>query len=388
MNYNKLKKYVWCLVAVLAVLVLVTGILVQFKPVANTQTVVQTEQTSLKIENDETVPNRKAPLFLRVFNRQNAVMQMTPRAVSDAKIGEIFEKNMPDRAGAVVVLNPNTGEILNAYSHTSGSRNIAFSGNYASGSTMKVLWAAVSVEEDRELKDFENPGVYAGIPNAGDVPNLVNLKDALKYSVNTYFACLADTKLTDALMHEYAKKFYMGKPLLVEGTDTIITSQFGGGRPALGIGQGALAISPLHMAMVCATIANDGVLMMPFMKSEGRLESPVQDFYRQKAVRVFSPETAERVTEGMIAVVNEEEGTGVKAKIDGVTVAGKTGTAQNETMGRSNLDHTWFISFAPAENPQIALAVLVEYSGMSGGDAAAPIAKDVIKYYLDLEDTQ
>lgn len=377
-NYNKLKKYVWCLVALLFIAVIGVGGYTMMQPVSN-QVVADMEpyvEGNVHVEPIE---------YLMADTSNQAIMALTHTGNAEKKLGEIFDKHMPDRAGAIVVLNPKTGEILNAYSHTSSDRNIAFSGNYASGSTMKVLWAAVSVEENVELTDFENPGVYAGIPNAGDVPELVNLKDALKYSVNTYFACLADTKLTEELMQTYAQKFYMGKPLLVGGTDKIITSQFGGGKPALGIGQGALAISPLHMAMICATIANDGVLMMPYTKDDNKT-SPVQAVRKRKGERIFSPETAERVTEGMIAVVNEKEGTGTKAKINGITVAGKTGTAQNETMGRSNLDHTWFICFAPAEDPEIAMAVLVEYSGMSGGDAAAPIAKDVVKYYLNLED--
>jgi peptidoglycan glycosyltransferase len=158
---------------------------------------------------------------------------------------------------------------------------------------------------------------------------------------------------------------------------------------ATGIGQGKLMVSPLQMAMVAAGIANNGTIMQPYLvktveKEEGNIlrKSEAETLYD-----MVSPSTADQLKSMMVSVV--EEGTGTRAQISGVQVAGKTGTAQNEKSTESDSkDHAWFIGFAPAEDPKIAVAVLLEYRGEGGGRAAAPVAAKVMSAWLKLSESQ
>ncbi|MGH8881278.1 MAG: penicillin-binding transpeptidase domain-containing protein, partial [Stackebrandtia sp.] len=147
------------------------------------------------------------------------------------------------------------------------------------------------------------------------------------------------------------------------------------------IGQGDAAATPLQMAVVAAAIANGGEVPRPQLVREVRDASGavVRRSSPETIGRAMSPQTAERLTEMMVAVV--ESGTGTAAQMEGITVAGKTGTAQTGTEGAS--PHAWFICFAPAENPRLAVAVLVENGGTfgseaTGGQVAAPIAKAIL----------
>jgi peptidoglycan glycosyltransferase len=151
-----------------------------------------------------------------------------------------------------------------------------------------------------------------------------------------------------------------------------------------GIGQFDVRATPLQMAMVASAIANHGVLMKPYLVAEVRDPDlrVIQQTQPQKLSTAMSPETAAALTVMMQAVVNN--GTGTPGQISGVSVAGKTGTAET---GLDTPPHTWFVAFAPAENPTIAVAVLVENGGdigneATGGKVAAPIAKAVIEAAL------
>src|SRR5262249_20859554 len=141
--------------------------------------------------------------------------------------------------------------------------------------------------------------------------------------------------------------------------------------------------TPLQMAMVAAAIANHGVVMAPYLVKE--LDNPdftvLSTTQAHELGRAVTPQVAEGLTRMMRAVV--ERGTGTAAQISGVAVAGKTGTAQHG----GGAPHAWFIAFAPAQRPTIAVAVLVEDGGSlgneaTGGRVAAPIAKDVIEAWL------
>jgi peptidoglycan glycosyltransferase len=147
------------------------------------------------------------------------------------------------------------------------------------------------------------------------------------------------------------------------------------------IGQGDAAATPLQMAIVAATIANDGEVPRPRLVREviDANGGVAQRFRPESLGEAMSPQTAQTLTDMMVAVV--ESGTGVAAQIPGIKVAGKTGTAQ--TVEGQN-PHTWFIAFAPADDPQIAVAVIVENGGSfgseaTGGAVAAPIAKIMIE---------
>jgi len=152
-----------------------------------------------------------------------------------------------------------------------------------------------------------------------------------------------------------------------------------------GIGQGNVATTPLQMALVAAGIANHGVVMQPHL---GHIVTddagkPIRTLPNKVWKRATSPETAARVRDFMVQVVNSRGGTGTAARLPGITVAGKTGTAQT-TEGAA--PHAWFVAFAPAEAPQYAVAVLVEHRGgnteATGGRVAAPIARDLLAYLL------
>jgi peptidoglycan glycosyltransferase len=147
----------------------------------------------------------------------------------------------------------------------------------------------------------------------------------------------------------------------------------------MAFGQERLAVTPLQMAMVASTVANGGVEMEPqvlnrVVDSGGHTVVRIQP---QKLNRVMSPQTAREINSMMVAAVNN--GTGGAAAIPGISVAGKTGTAETGTSG---INTTWFIAFAPADNPKVAVAVTLQNQTGFGGTTAAPIAKQLLQAVL------
>jgi peptidoglycan glycosyltransferase len=147
----------------------------------------------------------------------------------------------------------------------------------------------------------------------------------------------------------------------------------------LAFGQERLLVTPLQMAMLAATVANEGVVMRPYVVD--RIVAPngsiVVRTKPQSLGRAVKPETAQAVAEMMKEAV--EGGTGTAARISGLTVGGKTGTAET---GVSGLNTTWFISYAGHEQPEVAIAVVVEEQNSTGGATAAPVARDVLQALL------
>jgi peptidoglycan glycosyltransferase len=148
----------------------------------------------------------------------------------------------------------------------------------------------------------------------------------------------------------------------------------------MAIGQGGLQATPLQMAQVAAAVANGGRLMKPHLATrvvdrDGRTVDTISPSLQST---VMKPSTAAAVTDMMVGVV--QRGTGTKAAIPGIQVAGKTGTAETEFGAKIN--DVWFIGFAPAENPRIAVAVTVKAVTGFGGDFAAPIARDIMQELL------
>lgn len=149
---------------------------------------------------------------------------------------------------------------------------------------------------------------------------------------------------------------------------------------SLAIGQGEVSATPLQMAAYTMALANYGEYFQPHIVRFIRDRRTGKTYYTQYGERkiAISNEVFDQLRESMELVVNGPGGTGHGAQIPGIIVAGKTGTAQNP----HGKDHAWFIAFAPVDHPQIALSVLVENAGF-GGSIAAPIAKDLIEYYLN-----
>ena len=211
----------------------------------------------------------------------------------------------------------------------------------------------------------------------------MSLADALRISCNTAYAQLGMDLGADAL-EDMANKFGFGTQFEVPMTSA--ASKFPGDLDApstalSAIGQKDVAATPLQMAMVASAIANDGRLMQPY--SVATVRNPNLDIVSEASAselaRPISSTTAASLTDMMIGVV--ESGTGTSAQIPGVKVAGKTGTAQTTDKASP---HAWFVGFAPADNPEIAIAVIVEHGGSlgaeaTGGAVAAPIARKVMQ---------
>ncbi|WP_026874124.1 peptidoglycan D,D-transpeptidase FtsI family protein [Jiangella gansuensis] len=280
--------------------------------------------------------------------------------------------------------------------------NRAFAQRLPPGSVFKLVTAAAALESGDFAADTEVPG-----PAEYDVPLSTNvlrnqnqqacadgtptLTEALRVSCNTAFAYLGNEVGEDAL-REQAERFGFGTQPLTNDDMNAATSVFPSELDEAltsyaSIGQYDVSATPLQMAMVSAAIANGGVLMEPYLVHSVRgpdLVSPIAQTEPEERTRAVSPETAEQLTEMMVDVV--ENGTGENAQIDGIQVAGKTGTAQ--TGREEDPPYAWFTSFAPADEPRVAVAVVIEEApdtardDIGGGRLAAPIARDVMEAVL------
>jgi penicillin-binding protein 2 len=172
---------------------------------------------------------------------------------------------------------------------------------------------------------------------------------------------------------------------------------FPGETVSVAIGQGYVTVTPLQLANMMAAVANGGKLYRPYLvnKVESVDGATVREYGPELIRNIeLKPDTLKRVHEALADVVNGAGGTGGAARSQMVRVAGKTGTAQvvemkggyvkTEQLAYFNRDHAWFVSYAPVDNPQIAIAVLVEHGG-HGGDAAAPMAKKVFEKFIELQ---
>jgi peptidoglycan glycosyltransferase len=283
----------------------------------------------------------------------------------------------------------------------------ATQGQYPPGSTFKVVTAAAGLESGTITPDtpIDAPGSLEveGTPLENDFGESfpgATLDTALTNSVNTWFGQLGQQLGNDTLF-EYMERFgFNSTPAIDLPSDEVSKSGvfneeelLGAGDPVdlarVAIGQERLAVTPLQMAEVTAAIANGGKLMKPQIWSrvvdpDGRVTKRLDP---SQYSRPISAETAAELTTAMEGVVSE--GTGTNAAISGVSVAGKTGTAEtpgNAACGGGEEENqAWFIGFAPAEDPRIAIAATVECTEEFGNDVAAPIFRDVAETILNGE---
>jgi penicillin-binding protein A len=349
-------------------------------------------------------------------------LSLDPRAQRAAMEG------LDGRAGAVVALDPSTGAILamassptfdpNRLSSHDGAAireyydrltaeeaepllNRALRATYPPGSTFKIVTTAAALSSGRYTPDSDVPGPAAlDLPlTTADLPNsdrqqctpgsdTTTLLNALRRSCNSTFGALGLDLGADAL-REQAEAFGFGQELEVPvpvspslfppEPDEPQTAQSA-------IGQFDVRATPLQMAMVAAGVANGGVVMTPYLVAE--VQAPDLSLLDRTEPEALStavePDVAAALREMMVEVV--AEGTGSNAQIDGVDVAGKTGTAQ---QGEDRPPHAWFASFAPAgpaETARVAVAVVIEGAGseaeISGNRLAAPIAREVMTAVL------
>jgi peptidoglycan glycosyltransferase len=314
------------------------------------------------------------------------------------------------RTGAVEVMasspsyDPNTLHSSSAFARLtrdSGSPlvNRATQFGYAPGSTFKVVTAVAAIDSGRFTPEStvsgRNEVPISGVPLKNDNNESfgqITLTEGLVHSVNTVYAQVAE-QLGKPTMARYMARFgFDRKPRLDYPSEQMSSSgEYLHGRllaptseyvdvGRMGIGQDKLQVTPLQMAEVAAAVANKGVLMTPHLASaivepDGRVAQRISPKVQSVVMR---PSTAASVTKMMEAVVNE--GTGTSAQIPGVQVAGKTGTA--ETQIGAAINNVWFIAFAPAQNPTVAVAVTLKGVPGQGAAFAAPVAKQVIESLL------
>ena len=353
---------------------------------------------------------------------------------------EAAARAMAGQHGAVVAMNPTTGDIYVMYSNPSFDPNPLSSQDpsvvrdtwdtynddpdkpltdrandelYPPGSTFKIITAATALENGYTLETrVANPHVL-DLPLTDDTlqnfggsqcpgGSTISLALAFQVSCNVAFGEIG-LDVGAAALSAQARAFGFCPTDPPERTTCMeptipFAIPFATGRfPVAGyfeqndplvaissIGQDNVLANPLQMALVAAAVANDGVMMRPRLVKEVRDPSGrvVKTFDPQQYGQPISRETALALQEMMESVV--EGGTGTAAQIPGVRVAGKTGTAQH---GKGVAPHAWFVSFAPVDNPQIVVAVIVEDGGdlgdeATGGHVAAPIAKQVIEAFL------
>ncbi len=339
------------------------------------------------------------------------------RTTLDARAQRVALDALAGRRGSVVALEPRTGEVKvmasdpgydpndvdeqSTFQRLLGSSedplvNRATASSYPPGSTFKVVTAAAALDSGKftpdSVLDGSNAKEFGGIPlnNFGDQDyGPVDLTTALTQSVNTVWAQVGASLGKDT-MGRYMRRFgfykdpaldlprnerrasgeYFEGKLLKPGSDRIDV-------PRMAIGQDKLAVTPLQMAMVAATVANEGVLVRPhigdrFVDADGRTTKKI---IGRSGGRVISKEAADQLGQMMANVVRE--GSGTAAALEGVEVAGKTGTAEIDPA--EDVNQPWFIAFAPVRNARIAIAVTIERSDGTGGEVAAPVAKKVLE---------
>jgi peptidoglycan glycosyltransferase len=337
------------------------------------------------------------------------------------------DKALGNQRGAVVALDPATGEILAMVSHPAynpsvlsnhdsskvaeswkslnadGDRpmvNRSIAGDlYPPGSTFKIVTAAAALESGKFTEESVIPGparldlpqTNVGLPNddkrACGPDNKTTLIHALEISCNTAFGWLGMELGTKDFLAQ-AAKFGVGDRLSVPMTVTpsrIPTELDKAQLAQSAIGQRDVRVTPMQVAMISAAVANDGVIMRPHLvrKVTSSDLEVIDEPGPEQLSQAISADTASALTRMMQAVVRS--GTGTAAQISGVSVAGKTGTAQH---GDGEAPHAWFTGFAPADGKaRVAVAVVVEDGGSLGNEAvggrvAAPIAKAVMQAVL------
>lgn len=358
----------------------------------------------------------------------------------DAKLQDVAEQAFGDYRGALVAIEPGSGEVLAFISKPGYDpslfidgidtetwdvlnnspdtplNNRALRGQYPPGSTIKPFMALAGLHygtrsPERTISDpgyFMLPGSkhqYRDWKSGGH--GSVDLFKSIVVSCDTYYYGLA-TEMGIDNIHAYLSRFGFGKKtgLDMEGeTSGLLPSTewkakrhkqiwYPGDTVSVGIGQGYNLVTPLQLAFATATLANDGIAFRPHLVKEVRTSSgePLPTEHTQ----VFDmqiPAEHLKLVKGAMEAVTKPGGTAVGANY-GVQyrVAGKTGTAQviamkqgekydEKKVSEYNRDHAWFIAFAPADKPRIALVVLVENGG-HGGSTAAPISRKVLDYYL------
>lgn len=328
------------------------------------------------------------------------------RLTLDRALQVYASEQLRGKKGSIVVLRPDTGEVLAMVSKPdfdpstiqnnwdslisdkkSPLLSRASEGLYAPGSIFKLVVTSAILKNKLQDIEIECTGQvdvdgYVIKDSEGKAHGKLTLEEALKHSCNSYFIKQGLKLGNSALLNEAAKfRFNKGIQIDMNVSTSVFPNKTGSKNVAeQSIGQGEVLMTPLHAAMMAAAIANKGVMMQPYAVSSitNSKGSIIKEYKPKQLGQATDAATAAAINDLMVEVV--KEGTGTKAKVSKVTVAGKTGTAEVGTDLRS---HAWFVGFAPADKPRVAIAVLIENGG-SGGSTAAPIASRVLKKALSI----
>jgi len=320
----------------------------------------------------------------------------------DADLQRYAYQALGGRTGAVVVLNPASGAVLamaaspsyepgdvGKYIDQPGSPmlNRAVQGAYPPGSVFKIVTAAGVLNSQPEILEQKinctgSLEVQGFVLQDNAAHGEVDFHQAFAQSCNVAFGSYglaqgAQEFYRQALDFGLTKEFDFPLPVY-RGHIARPEEMTGPELASSAIGQGQLLLSPLQAALLACAVANDGVIMKPYLVSGYKTAAGgTRHFQPRSWLQPMDPAVAALIKQEMVDVVRN--GTGKSAALPGVTVAGKTGTAENP-HGKA---HAWFVGFAPAEAPQVAVAVLLENAG-AGSGSAAPLARDVLRRALDL----
>jgi penicillin-binding protein 2 len=373
---------------------------------------------------------------LRVLQEEEATAGNTLVLTVDLGLQMAAEEALGDQAGAIVALDPRNGEVLAITSHPSFDPNQftrgiradewrallehprhplthrAVQGQYPPGSTFKMIVAAAALQEG-----IINP--FTRIHCSGSLHfggrdfrcwrkgghGWMNVHEALVNSCDVFFYQVGQRLGVDTIA-KYARAFGLGAPSGIGFADekggTVPDTHwkrkrfkapwYPGETLSVAIGQGYVTATPLQMAEAVAAVAT-GVRYRPHIvqRVETADGTTIKQFTREEMERLPIRETAlAQVQDALRDVVGR--GTGKNARLEDIAVAGKTGTSQVVTIGRERVaaknlpwksrDHAWFIAYAPADDPQIAVATLVEHADGGGGAVAAPITREVLKAFF------
>ncbi|HET8924141.1 MAG TPA: penicillin-binding protein 2 [Candidatus Acidoferrum sp.] len=346
----------------------------------------------------------------------------------DFDLQQVAEQSLGARPGAVVALDPRTGEVLAMASHPSMDPNDfavrvsadqwkslnddplhpllnrAIQAQLAPGSVFKIIMATAAYETKVVPESFT---VYC--PGYGTFykrqfkcwvfgkssHGIVDIHKAVNQSCDIFFYTLGVRLGIDRISY-YASKLGLGhktgidlpseEPGLMPSEDWVQRAfhrkWYPGETVSVAVGQGAVTTTPLQLARMIGGIASGGVLVQPHMLKDA--QNVTEDKFP------LSESTVEKITDDMYGVINSG-GTGAALKLQGIEFSGKSGTAQvigyatRDRMAKKKefLDNAWFVGYAPRRNPEIVVSVLVQESGKHGGEAAGPVVKDIIKAYYD-----
>ena len=379
---------------------------------------------------------------LRTISQKPAVPGYNIYLTIDSDLQSFAEESLKDKTGTIIALNPNNGEVLamvnspdfDPNKFVTGFNNAEWNeiinnpdkplqnrvirGQYPAASVFKIVTALAGLEEgeiDPEekvscVRKFRlGDSTYGCWKLKHGGHGDVNLKEAILGSCDIYFYKIGKRLGIDKIA-KYARMFGLGektgidlngeKEGLIPDTEWKLKTK---GIPwqqgetlSCAIGQSYVLVTPVQMANLMSTVFNGGIVYQPrvvkkVMNGENEIYKMSPKWKKKLPV---SKESIELVKEALIAVVNDPEGTAYKyARIKGITVAGKSGSAQVVNLEKAKNanpdgevpskyeDHAWFVAIAPAENPEIAVAVLVEHGGGGSGNSG-PVARDIIKHFL------